>query len=85
MNYTVNISGIVHSVDPIRNPGAYARATFGDNVSDIAFTTDGDKRLLFDVEVPQKVLNTTPVQDIIDGLLTGDDRNVDWKLELKSI
>jgi len=40
---------------------------------------------LFDVEVPQKVLNTTPVQDIIDGLLTGDDRNVDWKLELKSI
>lgn len=77
MTYSVKVSGIVHSLEPIRNHVAYARAVFGDNITQVRTSASG-KQLKFEVVGTQKVSKTATLDEVTEGLFTSDDNNVEW-------
>ena len=80
MMYEVTIAGIVHSLDPILSPQGYARAVFTQphNVSVEAV----GKKLFFTCRHKVDVNGSDRLEDITAGVLNGDDRNVEWNLEV---
>ena len=80
MSYEVTIAGIVHSVDPIISPKAYARATFN-YPDDVSVAAEG-KKLYFTCYTKETVEGSFTIEDLTKGILQGDDRNVEWDLKV---
>ena len=83
MNYQVKVSGTIHSLDPIISPKGYARGTFT-NPNDVSVEAVG-KKLFFTCYTTHKMTPNDSIKDITDGILKGDDSNVEWNIELKPI
>ena len=81
-NYTASIRGVLHSLDPIYSPGAYARACFGDRINEVQWHVEGT-RLIFQVIKREYITGDTTITELCDGLITGDDRNVNWDVHLE--
>ena len=81
MSYEVTIAGIVHSVDPIMSPKAYAKATFN-YPDDVSVAAEG-KKLYFTCYTKETVEGSFTIEDLTKGILKGDDRNVEWDLKVK--
>ena len=82
----VFIKGSVFSLDPIRSAKAYARATFINPGSvDVWVSSENDKELCFSVKVPRTVSSLTTLDEVTDGIVIGDDTNVVWNLEFKTV
>ena len=79
MTYSVKVSGIVHSLEPIRSHIAYARAVFGDNITQVRTSATG-KELNFEVIGTQKVSKMATLDEMTEGLFTSDDNNVSWNI-----
>ena len=77
MTYSVKVSGIVHSLEPIRSHVAYARAVFGNNITQVRTSANG-KELNFEVIGTQRVSKMTTLDEVTEGLFTSDDNNVEW-------
>ena len=80
--YSVRVSGIVHSVDPILSPEGYARAVFNEP-SNVSVEADG-KKLYFTLYRGIDVNGGDRIEDILAGILNGDDRNVHWTLDFNT-
>ena len=80
MSYEVTIAGIVHSVDPIISPKAYAKATFN-YPDDVSVAAEG-KKLFFTCYTKETVEGSFTIEDLTKGILKGDDRNVEWDLKV---
>ena len=83
MNYQVKVSGTIHSLDPIISPKGYARACFN-NPNEVSVAAEG-KKLHFICYTSHKMIGKASISDITDGILKGDDSNVEWNIELKAI
>ena len=83
MNYQVQVFGIIHSLDPIMSPKAYARATFT-NPNEVSVEAVG-KKLYFTCYTSHKMTSTDSIKDITSGILKGDDSNCEWNIELKPV
>ena len=81
MNYLSRVSGIIHSVDPIFNEMGYARACFGKNIHSVRVKAEG-RKLHFQVVGLMKVSDESSLSELTQGLITGDDTNVSWTVEL---
>ena len=83
MTKKVFINGSVFSVDPVRSVGAYASRTFTD-VDAVNYWIDSEnpKEIRFSVIKPQFVNDNDSLDTITEGLFLGDDRNVQWRLEV---
>ena len=79
MTYSVKVSGVVHSLDPIRSHTAYARAVFGDNLNQVRTSATG-KQLMFEVIGSQQVSKMATLEEMTQGLFTSDDNNVTWDI-----
>lgn len=76
MNYKVLVAGIVHSVDPIFSPTAYARATF-EKMDGLEVSSEG-RQLKFFFKSP---FVTESVDTLLKTLIKSDS-NVEWDLSL---
>ena len=83
MNYQVQVLGIIHSLDPIVSPKAYARATFT-NPSNVSVEAVG-KKLYFTCHTIHKMTSTDSIKDITSNILRGDDTNCEWNINLKPV
>ena len=82
----VFITGSVFSLDPVRSVTAYARATFTDLTSvDVWLSPENDKEVRFSVIRPQTVSSLTTLDEVTEGIIKGDDTNVVWNLEFKTV
>jgi len=82
----VFISGSVFSLDPVRSVTAYARATFADISSvTVWLSPENDKEIRFSVNRPQTVSSLTTLDEVTEGIVIGDDTNVVWNVEIKSV
>ncbi len=79
MTYSVKVSGIVHSLEPIRSHVAYAHAVFGDNITQVSTSASG-KELRFEVIGTQRVSKMATLDEVTEGLFTSDDNNVSWNI-----
>ena len=82
----VFISGSVFSIDPVRSVKAYARATFAD-ISSVNYwiSPENDKEIRFSVIRPQTVSSLTTLDEVTEGIVIGDDTNVTWNVEIKTV
>ena len=81
--YQAQIRGTVYSVDPIFSPRGYARAVFADETA-VTYSVDekNNRALNFTVRRNQTVDGNTTLNTIQEGLLRGDDRNVNWTVTI---
>ncbi len=80
MNYQVKVTGIIHSLEVIISPKAYARATFT-NPNEMSVEAVG-KKLFFTCHTTHKMIGKASINDITNGILKGDDSNCEWNIEL---
>ena len=81
--YNAIIEGTVFSPDPIKHIAAYAKATFTDlSIIHFANDPDNDKALVFEVRKPQQLSPAFTLREFQEGLITGDDRNIEWLITL---
>ena len=85
-DYVYSLSGVVHAADSIRNADAYARATFTDP-SELVYEVDpkNSKQLLFFVKKPQHADGTVTIDEMTEGLITGDTWNVEFRTVIRPL
>jgi len=82
----VFITGSVFSIDPVRSVSAYARATFTDlSAIDVWLSPENNKEVRFSVIRPQTVSSLTTLDEVTEGIIKGDDTNVRWNVEIKTV
>ena len=83
MSYKVQVSGIIHSVDPVFSPLAYGRATLACH-SQVDYDLVAPKQLKFTLKSLVIVNDLTELQRELDEMVIGDHRNIEWTLKLGS-
>ena len=73
----VQVSGKVHSLDPIRSPEYYARATF--NTMDNLVVDSLGKVLMFEFTKP---FETDSIDSLMNDIIT-ESSNVEWEFTVR--
>ena len=84
MNYLARVTGTVHSIDPIFNETGYARAVFGNHLHNVRVKAEG-RKLHFQVVGLIKMTDNSSLAEFTQGLITGDDTNVEWNISLQCV
>ena len=81
MTNSVQVSGVLFSLEEVRSPRAYCNATFI-NPSDIHIIRAEGKAIYFRVITPVEVAETVSMKDIASSIVKGDS-NIIWNMEVQ--